>query len=141
MARSFDDESQVALAGEIYCRGNMTRIVCGNGICARSRTPRIQPTGDLGAGDLVPDVERVPEVLHDVSASSAARLGLARREQRLRAKQIAVYGLAQLLPACSVGPLRFGWTYASSYEAAALCHVWQGSQRDRLNNACRHAFK
>ena len=53
MASAFDHQSQVVFAREVDRGRDVTRVARRYGVSAGSRRPRVEPTGNLRACDLI----------------------------------------------------------------------------------------
>src|SRR5262249_49811727 len=74
--------------------------------CVRTRrgAPRIEPAGYLRAAWLVPDIERVAQILERLPAGSVVWLRPACAEERWNGEEAAANGVAECPPAACPWP-------------------------------------
>jgi hypothetical protein len=95
---ALDHEPQALNAREVDRRGDVLGALRGDGVDARRRRPRVEPSGELRAARLLGEEIRILHFREPRRARGARRRIQAGREGRLHRNQASADRLPQLLP-------------------------------------------
>src|SRR5215831_19387891 len=99
-------QADTVLAGEVHRGRDIGAAVGEHRVRAGPRGPGIGPAEGLGQDGTVPDVEGIAQVLEQIGARGAARVGRPRGKRRLHRHQAPAHARAELRPLRRAGPAR-----------------------------------
>jgi hypothetical protein len=89
VATTFDDKTEIILAGEVYGGGDIARISRGDSINTGFGDPRVNPPQGLGYSGVVADVVRVLQICEECPAVSTLWGGNTCIDGKIDSNQVA----------------------------------------------------